>query len=185
MKFLNIPFVLVGLELFSVAFISCWGWHGATLVLQKLFFKQILVDFDAPLGDVYEHAQVVEYVAQTEKVLPIRLRKLLIIEILEKVLQPLILDEEGSDDLFLGKFEQDLDQVCTRVLVKDLKSFQNQSVVNLSDEIVLLDYIFNDSLVLRSNLYPCLLIVDVASHGENSYHQIVFECSWIRGACLI
>jgi hypothetical protein len=43
----------------------------------------------------------VEYVAQTEEVLPIRLGELIIIEILEKVLQPLILDEKGSDDFFL------------------------------------------------------------------------------------
>lgn len=104
-----------------------------------------------------------EYVTQTEEVLPIRLGELLIIEILEKVLQPLILDEEGSDDFFLREFEQDLDQVGTRVLIKNLKSFQNQGVVNLSNQIILLYYIFNDSLVLSSNLYSSLLIVDVAS----------------------
>ena len=86
MKLLNLPFVLVGLELFSVAIISSCAWLAVSLVLQKLIFKQILVDFDAPLGDVYEHAQVVEYVAQTKEILPIRLRELLIIEILEKVL---------------------------------------------------------------------------------------------------
>lgn len=104
-----------------------------------------------------------EYVTQTEEVLPISLGELLIIEILEKVLQPLILDEEGSDDFFLREFEQDLDQVGTRVLIKNLKSFQNQGVVNLSNQIILLYYIFNDSLVLSSNLYSSLLIVDVAS----------------------
>lgn len=104
-----------------------------------------------------------EYVTQTEEVLPISLGELLIIEILEKVLQPLILDEEGSDDFFLREFEQDLDQVGTRVLIKNLKSFQNQGVVNLSYQIILLYYIFNDSLVLSSNLYSSLLIVDVAS----------------------
>ena len=163
MKLLDLPFVLVGLELLSVTIIISCAWWAVSLVLQKLIFKQILVDFDAPLGDVDEHAQVVEYVAQTKEVLPIRLRKLLIIEILEKVLQPLILDEERSDNFFLGEFEQDLDQVGTRVLIKNLKSFQNQGVVNLSNQIILLYYIFNDSLVLSSNLYPSLLIVDVAS----------------------
>ncbi len=162
MKLLNLPFVLVGLELFSVAIISSCR-RAISLILQKLLFKQIFVDFDAPLGDVDEDAQVVEYVAQAEEVLSIRLRELLIIEILEKVLQPLILDKEGSDDLFLRELEQDLDQVRTRVLVKDLKSFQNQRVVNLSYQIILLYYIFNDSLVLCSELYPSLLIVDVAS----------------------
>jgi hypothetical protein len=100
MKLLDLTFVLIGLELFSLALISSSG-GAISLVLQKLILKQILVDFDAPLGDVDEHAQVVEYVAQTEEVLPIRLGELIIIEILEKVLQPLILDEEGSDDFFL------------------------------------------------------------------------------------
>lgn len=162
MKLLDLAFVLIGLELFSLALISSGG-RAISLVLQKLILKQILVDFDAPLGDVDEHAQVVEYVAQTEEVLPIRLGQLVIIEILEKVLQPLILDEEGSDDFFLRKLEQDLDQIGTRVLVKDLKSFQNQRVINLSYQIILLHYIFNDSLILSLKLYPCLLIVDVAS----------------------
>ena len=163
MKLLDLAFVLVGLELFSVAIISSGSERAVSFVLQKLIFKQILVDFDAPLGNVDENAQVVEYVAQAEEVLPIRFRELIIIEILEKVLQPLILDEEGSDDLFLRKLEQDLDQVRTRVLIKDLQSFQNQRVVNLSDQIILLYYIFNDSLVLCTKLYSRLLIVDVAS----------------------
>lgn len=162
MKLLDLAFVLIGLELFSLALISSGG-RAISLVLQKLILKQILVDFDAPLGDVDEHAQVVEYVAQTEEVLPIRFGQLIIIEILEKVLQPLILDEEGSDDFFLRKLEQDLDQIGTRVLVKDLKSFKNQRVINLSYQIILLHNIFNDSLVLSLKLYPRLLIVDVAS----------------------
>ena len=88
--------------------------------------------------------------AQAKKVLPICLGERLIIEILEKVLQPLILDEEGSDDFFLRKLEQDLDQVRIRVLVKYLESFQNQRVIYLSNQIVLLYNIFNDSLVFRS-----------------------------------
>ena len=91
-----------------------------------------------------------EYVAQAKKVLPICLGERLIIEILEKVLQSLILDEEGSDDFFLRKLEQDLDQVRIRVLVKYLEGFQNQRVIYLSNQIVLLYNIFNDSLVLRS-----------------------------------
>jgi hypothetical protein len=124
MKLLDLTFVLIGLELFSFAFISSGG-RAISLAHQKLILKQILVDFDAPLGDVDEHAQVVEHVTQTEEVLPIRLGELIIIEIFEKVLQPLILDEEGSDNFFLRKLEQDLDKIRTRVLVKDLKGLQN------------------------------------------------------------
>ena len=68
---------------------------------KKLLFYQFSIQIDAPMRNVYEHAQIVKHVAQSQKILGVCLIELFIVQVFEKVLNPNVIYYKRSDDLFL------------------------------------------------------------------------------------
>ena len=81
---------------------------------KKLLFYQFSIQIDAPMRNVYEHAQIVKHVAQSQKILGVCLTELFIVQVFEKILDPDVIYYKRSDDLFLWELKKHLDHIWIR-----------------------------------------------------------------------
>lgn len=145
----------------------------------ELFNQHLLINVLATLGYIYENEKIEDDVAEAQEILPVSFAKLCILDIFKEFLNHLILDEILSNHFLLRKFEQNLDDFALIVeLIEYLEDLQHYCIVNLTNQFVILDNVFNceKSLIFaRVVEQASIFIIHVRFHGIESNNKVTLK----------